>query len=142
MAGVVLGLVAVIIPWWAMGASTPPESPNRPQIHPRSGLLLTVYSVLQVLLGALRPPAAKDGEEPSSKRRCWEKVHKYSGRVAMLVALWQLATGAWIAADFIGPESRGQRAGWLGCLGVVLLLNIGAGVRLSVRKEVKAQEGP
>ena len=94
-------------------------------------MALTVYSVLQLLLGKLRPPATKDGEEPTKKRRWWEKVHKYSGRTAMLVAVWQLATGSWLTTDFIGSESGGESSVWLAFSGAVVFLDIGVALWLS-----------
>ena len=133
MAGVILGSVAVIIPWWVMDAGTPWSSPQRPTVHAPIGYALTVYSVLQLLLGKLRPPATKDGEEPTIKRRTWEKMHKYSGRTAMLVALWQLVSGSWLTTDFIRSDSGGEGTVWLACLGGVLVLDIGAALWLSPR---------
>lgn len=141
MIGVVLGCVAVIIPWWAMDAGTPWSSPQRPTIHATTGYALTVYSVLQLLLGKLRPPATKDGEEPTNKRRTWEKVHKYSGRTAMLVALWQLASGSWLTTEFIRSDSGGEGTVWLACLGGVLVLDICAALWLSrSRLQVSSQQ--
>lgn len=141
--GVVLGFVALIIPWWVMDAGTPLSSPNRPMIHTTVGLVLTIYSAGQLLLGKLRPPATKDGEEPTAKRRMWEKLHKYSGRIAMLVALWQLASGCWLSSDFIGSESGRETVVWLLCLGGVLFLNIGMVVRASRGRQQKpVLQGP
>lgn len=123
--------MAVIIPWFVMDAGTPLSSPKRPMIHTTIGLVLTVYSVGQLLLGKLRPAATKPGEEPTTKRHLWEMVHKYTGRAAMLVALWQLASGSWLSSEFLGTESGGESTAWLACLAGVLLLTVGRTLQLS-----------
>lgn len=126
-----LGCVAILVPWFIMDAGTPLSSPEHPKIHTIIGFVLTVYSLGQLLLGKLRPGATKPGEEPTRKRRLWEMVHKYSGRAAILVALWQLASGSWLSSEFLGSDWGGESYVWLACLAGVLLLVVGRTLQLS-----------
>jgi len=128
VSGVVLGCVAVAIPWWVMDASSPLSSPKRPALHATVGWVLTAYGVAQLILGKARPAATKAGAEPTTLRALWEKVHKYSGRIAMLVALLQLVSGSLLASDFVGSDNT---AAWLVGLAAVLLVDVARALQLS-----------
>ena len=94
---------------------------NEPILHTLTGNLLTFYGLAQLVLGKIRPGAPKDGVYPP-RRQLWEAVHKNSGRVAMLVALVQLFTGASLAPDFAG---FGQASWYI----VVVVALVGVTVR-------------
>jgi hypothetical protein len=74
--------------------------------HHKVGALLTVYLVVQLLLGLCRPKALSPSgsKEKSRSRSVWEIVHKKGGFLMMTLSLIQILVGATLAPDFGGSN--------------------------------------
>ena len=55
--------------------------------HTFIGIVITVLAIMQPINAFMRPPSAEDGMKKSDKRSTWEKFHKASGYILLLLGI-------------------------------------------------------